>query len=125
MVAANEEAIDLSKLTLDELCGSLEAHKKRMGRLCTQSFEQAFQSKVKITDNKNSKNEQENKASSSSKQRNQTGEGRGKKKFRGQGIGKRSFSSQRNSSANSDSQCIICKKIHKNRSLSCYFYNIE
>ena len=93
MVAANEEAKDLSKLTLDELCGSLEANKKRMGRFSTQSFEQAFQSKVKITDNKNTKNEQENKASSSSQQRNQTGEGRGKQNFRGQGRGKRSFSS--------------------------------
>ena len=93
MVAANEEAKDLSKLTLDELCGSLEANKKRMGRFSTQSFEQAFQSKVKITDNKNTKNEQENKASSSSQQRNQTGERRGKQNFRGQGRGKRSFSS--------------------------------
>ena len=91
MVAAIEEAKDLSKLTLDELCGSFEAHEKRMGRFSTQSFEQAFQSKVKSTDNKNTKNEQENKVSSSSQLRNQTGGGRGKQNFRGRGRGKRSF----------------------------------
>ena len=50
VVAAIEEDKDLSKLTLDELCGSLEAHEKRMGRFSTQSFEQAIQSKVKSTE---------------------------------------------------------------------------
>ena len=59
---------------------------KKDGQIFYQSSKQAFQSEEKITDNKNTKKEQENKDNSSSQQRNLTGGGRGKQNFRGWGI---------------------------------------
>ena len=50
IVAAIEESKDLSKLTLVELMGSLEAHEARMKRF-EQPLEQAFQSKINISKN--------------------------------------------------------------------------
>ena len=49
-MTALEESKDLSKLTLVELMGSLEAHEARMKRF-DQPLEQAFQSKINISKN--------------------------------------------------------------------------
>ena len=49
-MTALEESKDLSKLTLVELMGSLEAHETRMKRF-EQPLEQAFQSKINISKN--------------------------------------------------------------------------
>ncbi|KAL8544194.1 hypothetical protein ACS0TY_004656 [Phlomoides rotata] len=53
IVAAIEESKDLSKLTLDELMGSLKAREKRMSRFTTQRLEQAFQERVNILQKQN------------------------------------------------------------------------
>ncbi|XP_073152109.1 uncharacterized protein [Henckelia pumila] len=52
VVAAIEESKDLSKLTMMELMGSLEAHEKRMCKFVGPSIEQAFESKLKIAEKK-------------------------------------------------------------------------
>ncbi|XP_058223045.1 uncharacterized protein LOC131332766 [Rhododendron vialii] len=61
-VAAIEEAKDLSKMTMFELMGSLQAHEQRINRSSTQPtqpVEQAFQSKLNISEGKNNKSQQE------------------------------------------------------------------
>ena len=73
----------LSNLTIDELCGSLEANEKRMGRFSTNLLNKHFNLKKKLLTIKIQKKEQENKDNSSSQQRNLTGGGRGKQNFRG------------------------------------------
>ncbi|XP_073153339.1 uncharacterized protein [Henckelia pumila] len=52
VVAAIEESKDLSKFTMVELMGSLEAHEKRMSKFVGPSIEQAFESKLKIAEKK-------------------------------------------------------------------------
>ncbi|GKV17840.1 hypothetical protein SLEP1_g28296 [Rubroshorea leprosula] len=52
IVAAIEEAHDLSQMTVEELSGSLEAHEQRMNEKRTEKpIEQAFQSQVSIKGN--------------------------------------------------------------------------
>ena len=58
VVAAIEESKDLSVLTMYELMGSLEAHEGRMSRFSSQPLEQAFQSKLNVSHNEFSKEEQ-------------------------------------------------------------------
>lgn len=50
VVAAIEESKDLSKHTMFELMGSLEAHEQRMKRSTEQPIEQALQAKLNIKD---------------------------------------------------------------------------
>ena len=109
VVAAIEEAKDLSKPTLDELCGSLEAHEKRMGRFSTQSFEQAFQSKVKSTDNKNTKNKQEIKLAIPPNKGIKLEEDEENKILEVEVEERDVFQAKENFLVTLDSQCIICK----------------
>ncbi|KAI3446611.1 hypothetical protein Pfo_003276 [Paulownia fortunei] len=53
IAAAIKESKDLSKLSLDELMGSLETHEKKMSRFSSQNLELAFQGKVNILEEKN------------------------------------------------------------------------
>lgn len=53
VVAAIEESKDLSKLSLHELMGSLQAHEERMNRFAEQALEHAFQSKRNLSEKKN------------------------------------------------------------------------
>lgn len=57
-VAAIEEAKDLSKMTMFELMGSLQAHEQRINRSSSQPIDQAFQSKLYFSNNKANKQEQ-------------------------------------------------------------------
>ena len=56
IVVAIEEAKDLTPLTLTELMGSLQAHEERIRRFDEQPLEQAFQAKLKFSNNGVSKN---------------------------------------------------------------------
>ncbi|XP_073019466.1 uncharacterized protein [Primulina eburnea] len=109
IVAAIEESKDLSKLTLDELMGSLEAHEKRMSRFSNQSWEQTFQGKVNISQKEDDTLQQKKKEPI---QRPSRGRGRGRYlSFQARGHrGGRSSSNSRNSSQNQDSYCRICRK---------------
>ncbi|XP_042391858.1 uncharacterized protein LOC121982918 [Zingiber officinale] len=110
IVAAIEESKDLSKLSLDELMGSLEAHEKRMNRFSTQTLEQAFQGKMNVSQKeKDSPQEKKN----ISAQRASQGRGRGRfqnSNTRGQGRGGRGNSSSRFKNQDSDSYCRICRR---------------
>ena len=55
IVATIKESKDLSKMSLHELNGSLEAHEKRINRCPKTSLEQAFQSKLSFKVKKGTK----------------------------------------------------------------------
>ena len=76
VVAATEESKDLSILSLYELMGSLEAYEGRMSRFSSQPLEQAFQSKVNVSQKEFYKDEQENRGGNYQK-KGQYGRGRG------------------------------------------------
>uniref|UniRef100_A0A2N9IVF1 Uncharacterized protein n=1 Tax=Fagus sylvatica TaxID=28930 RepID=A0A2N9IVF1_FAGSY len=73
---ATEESKDLSILSLYELMGSLEAHEGRMSRFSSQPLEQAFQSKVNVSQKEFYKDEQEKRGGNYQK-KGQYGRGRG------------------------------------------------
>ena len=76
VVAAIEESKDLSVLTMYELMGSLEAHEGKMSRFSSQPLEQAFQSKLNVSYNEISKEEQ-GKRGGNYQKKCQYGKGRG------------------------------------------------
>ncbi|CAL1407786.1 unnamed protein product [Linum trigynum] len=57
IVAVIEETKDLANLPMSELMGSLLAHEQRMSRFTKPPLEQAFSSKVNMTENKYAKSE--------------------------------------------------------------------
>ncbi|GKU98369.1 hypothetical protein SLEP1_g11381 [Rubroshorea leprosula] len=97
IVAAIEEAHDLSQMTVDELSGSLEAHEQRMnGKQIEKPIEQAFQSEVSIQGDQGGE--------TSRKHGGSRGRGRGRGFYfnRGRGVGgndqeKSNFGYQQNS----------------------------
>ncbi|GKV33750.1 hypothetical protein SLEP1_g42213 [Rubroshorea leprosula] len=97
IVAAIEEAYDLSQMTVDELSGSLEAHEQRMnGKQIKKSIEQAFQSEVSIKGNQGGETSQKHGGSHG------RGRGRGFYFNKGRGVGgndqgKSNFGYQQNS----------------------------
>uniref|UniRef100_A0A2N9EW08 CCHC-type domain-containing protein n=1 Tax=Fagus sylvatica TaxID=28930 RepID=A0A2N9EW08_FAGSY len=109
VVAAIEESKDLSILSLYELMGSLEAHEGRMSRFSSQPLEQAFQSKVNVSQKEFSKDEQEKRGGNYQK-KGQYGRGRGNFK---DGLNKgrgRTGEKYQQKPGTSSSQCFICKK---------------
>ena len=113
VVAAIEISKDLSKLTVDELMGALEANEERIRRFSNQPLEQAFQAKISIS-NKNGEVNQENEArrnysrNQNTRRRNQNFQGRG---------GTRNFNQRSNFN---NSKCIICKRSNR-ESKNCKF----
>ncbi|XP_021766625.1 uncharacterized protein LOC110731092 [Chenopodium quinoa] len=100
VVAAIEEANkDLNSLTMTELIGSLLAHEERIRRFEEQPVEQAFQAKLKFSNNGENKNGHGKKFQS--KRGNFNNRGRGRGNYKNQG--------NRDNNQNS-SYCILCKK---------------
>ncbi|GKV45648.1 hypothetical protein SLEP1_g52709 [Rubroshorea leprosula] len=97
IVAAIEEAHDLSQMTIDELSGSLEAHEQRMnGKQIEKPIEQAFQSEVSIKGDQGGETSQKHGGSRG------RGRGRGFYFNKGRGVGgndqgKSNFGYQQNS----------------------------
>ena len=107
VVAAIEESKDLSKFTLQELMGSLEAHEQRMSRYSNQSLEQAFQSRISVGEKKDARTVQENKERGTT-QRSQQWKRQGNQARRNGRS--RNFQRSFDGNSNSSSQCIICKR---------------
>ena len=84
-MAVIEEFKDLSKLTVTELMGSLQAHQERLRRFLDQPLEQAFQAKLKFSNNGDSKNEVTHGRNFSSKKGASNNHGRGRGNYKDQG----------------------------------------
>ena len=109
-VAAIEESKDLSKMSMSELTGSLQAHEKRINRFSSQPMEQAFQSKFRISDRNFTKPDQGKNGNSFQRRPNfQNGKGR-KDQRGGQNKWKERRGNMQQNSGNSNSQCFICKR---------------
>ncbi|CAL1389301.1 unnamed protein product [Linum trigynum] len=100
IVAVIEETKDLASLPMSELMGLLVAHEQRMSRFTKPPLEQAFSSKVNMTESKYAKSEQGQRGG------NSQGRGRGRSNYRGNN--RQNYQQQR--SAYTGSSCIICKK---------------
>ncbi|XP_057540645.1 uncharacterized protein LOC130818492 [Amaranthus tricolor] len=101
IVAAIEESNkDLSSLTMTELMGSLLAHEERMRKFEKQPIEQAFQAKLKFSNNGKNINGHGNNFQPKKGNFNNRGRGRGNHKNQG--------------SRDNNSYCILCKKNNHN-----------
>lgn len=78
MVAAIEEAKDLTTISINELMGSLQAHEQRINRSAEKVIEQAFQSKLEVSPEKL-------KPEGSGVEQQFAGRGRGQNRGRGRG----------------------------------------
>ncbi|XP_028092376.1 uncharacterized protein LOC114292579 isoform X8 [Camellia sinensis] len=110
-VAAIKESTNLSTLSLHELMGSLQVDEKRMNRFSDQPLEQAFQTKMKMSENKDGENKKQNQDNQFQRGQSNRGHGRGGKRYTQQtarGISK------------SESCCKFCKKTNHG-SMDCYF----
>jgi len=85
IVAAIEEFKDLSKLTVTELTGSLQAHEERLRRFSDQPLEQAFQAKLRFSNNGDSKNEVSHGRNFPSKKGASNNHGKGRGNYKNQG----------------------------------------
>ena len=105
IVAAIEESKDLSKLTVIELTGSLQAHEERLRRFSDQPLEQAFQAKLKFSNNGDNKNEVSHGRNFLSKRGASNNHGRGRGNYKNQGSRENKKSSQ---------YCRLCKMSNHN-----------
>ncbi|CAL1376903.1 unnamed protein product [Linum trigynum] len=100
IVAVIEETKDLANLSMSELMGSLVAHEQRMSRFTKPPLEQAFSSKVNMTESKYAKSEQGRRGG------NSQWRGRGRSNY----SGNKRQNYQQQKLGYTGSSCIICKK---------------
>ncbi|XP_028092339.1 uncharacterized protein LOC114292553 [Camellia sinensis] len=111
VMAAIKESTNLSTLSLHELMGSLQVDEKRMNRFSDQPLEQAFQTKMKMSENKDGENEKQNQGNQFQRRQSNRGPGRG---------GKRYTQQTARGISQSESRCKFCKNTNHG-SMDCHF----